>query len=155
MVEKNGLKKYKLSKMKVMLLWFNNWELGESISDSIKFSKFLAIDKFASDIVNSYDKKEDFSNGFCFNLVMDSVSEVSLKHFLLNQKKFVLNYIVSQECFRDTHLYQLYLQYIPYELTNIEKCVLLSGYLNMMSNIKGSDYSVQKRKCLERNLHIY
>ncbi len=154
-MKENVLKKYQLSNMKKMLLWLENYEFGESICDSISWAKFYIIDRFADNLVEMHDKDRSQDQEFDYTLIMDPVVEESMKKYLLKQKDFVLGYISSDRKFPNSSLYQLYLQYLPYDLTEVEKSILLDGYVHSLADKKGQHYAFQKRMKLEESLHIY
>jgi len=150
----NNIKKYKLSTNEKILLWLNNYELGESIIDSIRFARYCAMDQFASRMVKSNNK--DFTEGqdFLFTLSLDQITEIQLKKYLLKQKKVILNHIIKRGYNLGSHLYQFYLQYMCDELDNVEKNIFLEKYVNMVKDIKGEEIADQKRKTLEKTILI-
>lgn len=102
-----------------------------------------------------HDKDRSQNQDFNYTLIMEPAVEESMKKYLLRQKNFVLSYITSDREFPNSHLYQLYLQYLPYELTEVEKSILLDGYVHSLTDKKGHHYSFQKRMKLEKSLHIH
>lgn len=152
--ENNVVNKYQLSTMRKLVVLLNNYDFGMSISESIQSTKFIIINEFADTIVMQFSNHKDVEQDFAFDLDMNSVEEDTLKKYLLKEKNFFLRYIVSQNEFVSSHLYQLYLQYLSYELTEVEKSILLNGYINQLTDLRGSEYSSQKRKTLEQSLRI-
>ena len=153
-LKNNSIKKYQVSKMEMMLLWLKNYEFGDPLNGSIDFVKFHTIDKFADFFVHSHNRNDESNQEFRFTLIIEPEEEEELKKYLLTQKDFVIHYIVSTGYFTGSHLYQLYLQYLPNELTEVEKNILLDGYISMMTDLRGSNYTLHKRKCLEQRLNI-
>lgn len=147
-----SIEKYKLSTTQIALLWLTNYEACSSLKDSFYFIKYYSINEFANHFVMSHPKMED-SMDFRFRLVLDANETNSLKSYLLSNKDFVVKYILSNDYFEGTHLYQLYLQYLSYELTDIEKYLFLDGYFHMMTNLYGKDYTLQRKK-LEKELRL-
>ena len=86
--------------------------------------------------------------------MIEPSEEEALKKYLEKQKNFVIHYIISEGYFVNTHLYQLYLQYLPHKLIEVEKNILLDGYIAMITDLKGSNCTLQKRKILEKRLNI-
>ena len=68
-----------------------------------------------------HEKNNDDNQDFLFTINIKQELENELKEYLIKNKEFFLDYIVFKTEFISTHLYQLYLEYIPYELTEIEK----------------------------------
>lgn len=150
----NNIRKYKYSTLKQILSWIGNYELGEDIAESIRFTRFRATDIFADNLVAGQDKAHVKDGDFLFNLCINPIMEIKLKKYLLRQKKVVLKHMESRGCFIGSHLYQLYLQYLPQELNDMEKRILLDNYITTIKDLKGEDISVQKRKCLEEKMHL-
>ena len=150
----NNIRKYKYSALKQILSWVGNYELGEDIVESIRFTRFRATDIFADNLVASQAKTQVEDSDFLFNLCINPIMEIKLKKYLLRQKKVVLKHIESRGYFMGSHLYQLYLQYLSQELNDMEKGVFLDNYITTIKDLKGEDISVQKRKCLEEKIHL-
>ena len=53
-----------------------------------------------------------------------------------------------------SYLYQLYLDFIPFCLNEVEKSLLLDGYINIVTDLKGHNISKERRITLERRLNI-
>lgn len=79
------------------------------------------LDNFADRLIYDYDKNNDDDQDFLFTIDMKPSTEEAVKDYLIKQKQFVLDYIILTGYFMNSHLYQLYLEYIPYKLTDIEK----------------------------------
>ena len=152
--ENNFVNKCQLSAMRKLVVLLNNYDFGMSISESIQSTKFIIINEFANTIVMQFSNHKDVEQDFAFDLNMGPVEEETLKKYLLKEKNFFLRYIGSQNEFVSSHLYQLYLQYLSYKLTEVEKSILLNGYIKQLTDLKGSEYSSQKRKTLEKFLKI-
>lgn len=91
--------------------------------------------------------------GFRFRLTLDANEINFLKSYLLSNKDFVVKYILSNDYFEGTHLYQFYLQYLSHELTDIEKYLFLDGYFKMMTDLYAKDYTLQRKK-IEKKLRL-
>lgn len=148
------IQKYELSLGSKTKIFVENYEFGMPIIETLKSVKFRSVDEFANSLVlerADYNQKQDFL--YC---IYDPKSYIikELKQYLIKHKKFIIDYIVSIGFFPNTHIYQLYLQYIPEELTEVEKNILLDGYISMLTELKGNDISLEKRKRLEQTLHI-
>lgn len=139
---------------KTLKLFLENYEFGMPIIETFKLLKYREIDNLLNDLVidcADYNKKQDFLYTIEY---VDSYTLEELKQYLIKHKKFIIDYIVSNGFFPNTHIYQLYLQYIPEELSEVEKNILLDGYISMLSELKGKNISFEKRKKLEKTLHI-
>ena len=53
-----------------------------------------------------------------------------------------------------SHLYQLYLQFLVYELNDEEKKVFLENYIEMVKDLRGENIANQKNNRLEKTLCI-
>jgi len=152
-VKRNELGAYLLTKMELLMLWLNNYEFGESLLEITEWVKFQAMDEFAQRLVRA--KKCSKDETFLFNLILDDNEEKSLYNYLLKRKEFVIKYIFNRKSFSpNTHLYQLYLQYLPSQLNEVEKNILLDGYMNMLKKLYGDNCIAQKRLFLEKNLNL-
>lgn len=152
-IKNNGLGVCQLTKKELIMLWFNNYESGESLIDITEWVKFQSIDEFAQRFIMS--KEHKLGDDFYFNLNLDGNEENALRNYLLKRKSFVVKYILNGKSFSPyTHLYQLYLQYLPDQLNEIEKNVLLAGYLHMLTDIQGDNYAATKRISLEKKLNL-
>lgn len=150
---KNILRNYQMTKEELIILWLSNYEFGESLKDITDWTKFHSIDEFAQRLVMC--KKIDQDEYFRFRLNLDGTEEMALREYLLKRKSFVVKYIFSRESFSPyTHLYQLYLQYLSYELNEVEKDFLLDGYIHMLADLQGDSYAATKRKSLEKKLNL-
>ena len=109
---------------------------------------------FADLLVIANLTKLDTNPDFLYSIALDSTTEKELKSCLIKNKNFFFKYLVTKDSFTPTHLYQLYLQYIPYELSEVEKSIILDGYIKMITDLKGSIVSNQKRLLLEEKLHL-
>ena len=152
--ENNVVNKYQLSTMRKLVLLLNNYDFGMPINETIQSTRFVIINEFANTIVMQFSNHKDVEQDFTFDLNMNPVEENSFKKYLLKEKNFFLRYVASKNQFVSSHLYQLYLQYLSYELTEVEKSILLNGYIKQLTDLKGSEYSSQKRKTLEKFLKI-
>ena len=153
MKNSNNIKKYQLSNKEKILLGLNNWELDTI--NTINLVKFYSLEYFAELMVLSHNKSNDPKQNFEFTLIIEPNLEEELKKYLLKYKDFVIRYIVSEGYVHNSYLYQLYLQYASYYLTDIEKIIFLNCYANTISRTKGSDYALQKRKTLEKKLNCF
>lgn len=152
-MKNNDLNAYLLTKMELVMLWLNNYEFGESLVDITKWVKFQAIDEFAVRLVMTKEHNQD--EFFRFNLNLDDNEEKVLRNFLLKRKSFVVSYILNRKSFSpNTHLYQLYLQYLSDQLNEVEKNILLDGYLHMLADLQGDNYAITKRSVLEKKLNL-
>lgn len=61
----NNIDKYKLSNMRKILIWLENYEFGEPIMETIRFARYHAMDQFASNIVACNDKVFSDEQDFC------------------------------------------------------------------------------------------
>lgn len=153
MKENKNMKKYELSKMEKLILWLENCEYGDYFYESIKWAKFQSINECIDKFVTMHEENEDKSD-YHFTLTLDHAEEEALKQYLLKNKDFVIEYIVSTGYTLGTHLHQLYLQYIPDKLNDVEKGVFLNGYIRMLEDLHGESYSFQRRHHLEQKLHL-
>ncbi len=146
------LSKYLLSKSEVIILWLNNYEFGESLIDVTNWTKFAIMDEFAQRLVMCNEKEPD--EYFRFRLLLNESEENAIRDYLSKNRFFALKYICTRKSFEPyTHLYQLYLQYLSYELNEIEKSILLDGYLHMLADLQANNIG-QKRIMLERKLNL-
>ena len=149
----NILKNYELTKKELIMLWLSNYEFCEPLRDITDWTKFQSIDEFVQRLVLGKEKEQD--EYFRFSLNLDSLEENSLKEYLSKRKAFVVKYILSRGSYAPyTHLYQLYLQYLPYELEDTEKSILLGGYIHMLADLQGEDYAIKKRGQLAKKLNL-
>lgn len=152
-MKKYVLSNYKLTKIELIMLWLNNYEFCESLIDSTEWVKFQSIDEVADRLVRT--KEHNQNEFFRFSLNLDSNEENELRDYLLKRKSFIISHILKRGSFSpSTHLYQLYLQYLPYQLNEVEKNILLDGYMNMLKKLYGDNCITQKRLCLEKNLNL-
>lgn len=152
-MKNNGLGVCQLTKKELIMLWFNNYESGESLIDITEWVKFQSIDEFAQRFIMS--KEHKLGDDFYFNLNLDSNEENALRNYLLKRKSFVVKYILNGKYFSPyTHLYQLYLQYIPDQLNEIEKNILFDGYLHMLADIQGDNYATTRGISLKKKLNL-
>ena len=152
-MKSNVLYTYKLTKMELIILWLNNYEFGESLIDITEWVKFKSIDELVDKLVMTKEHNPD--EFFYFSLNLDGNEESELRDYLLNRKTFVTSYILKRRSFSPgTHLYQLYLQYLSDQLNEVEKNILLDGYLHMLAELYGDDSIMQKRFSLEKKLNL-
>lgn len=61
-MKNNGLGVCQLTKKELIMLWFNNYESGESLIDITEWVKFQSIDEFAQRFIMSKEHKlgDDF-----------------------------------------------------------------------------------------------
>ncbi|MBE6152772.1 MAG: hypothetical protein E7166_00900 [Firmicutes bacterium] len=150
----NNIDKYKLSNMRKILIWLENYEFGEPIMDSIRFARYDAMDQFASNIVACNDKDFSDEQDFLFTLSMNPTTENQLKMYLLKQKKLILKHISTRGHYMGSHLYQLYLQFLFCELNDEEKKIFLENYIEMVKDLRGENIANQKNNRLEKTLCI-
>lgn len=152
-MKSNVLDTYKLTKRELIILWLNNYEFGGSLTDVTEWVKFHSIDKLVDKLVMTKEHNPD--EFFRFSLNLDGNEESDLRDYLLNRKTFVINHILKRRSFSPgTHLYQLYLQYLPDQLNEVEKNILLDGYLHMLAELYGDNPIMQKRLPLEKKLNF-
>lgn len=147
------IKECQLSLKEKLGIFLRNYEIGQ-FNETLKLTKFVAIDEFAESLILRHDKNFNTDQDYHFTINMKPSTQEELKEFLTKHKKFILDFIVSNNYFPGSHIYQLYLQYIPQELNEIEKSILLDGYIIMLTDLKGQNYSNDKRKRLEKKLNI-
>lgn len=152
-MKKNNLDAYQMTKTKLIMLWLNNYEFGESLIAITEWVKFQSIDEFASRIVMSKEHNQD--EYFQFKLNLNSNEEKILRDYLLKRKLCVMNHILNRKSFLpNTHLYQLYLQYLSDRLNDVEKSLLLDGYLHMIIDLQGDNCDNEIRLSLENHLNL-
>ena len=151
-VKNKIMKKYKLSTIRLSLLWLQNYDARPSFQDSFRFVKFESMEACIDYFVNRHAKVQD-ENDFRFRLLLDTNETEALECYLLDNKDFFINYIQKEGYFVGTHLYQLYLQYLFYKLNQVEISLFLDGYFHMMSNLYGKDYTLQRKK-LEKEFRL-
>ncbi len=139
------------TKAKIVLEYY---EFGMPIIESLADAKFAIMNKFADNMVNMCDKEHNADSDFFFQLCLELEEVDELRNFLSKHKNFIFKYITSRSYFMNFHIYQLYLQYIPHKLTEVEKCVFLDAYINRETNLRGSIIFKEKRKQLEKHLYI-
>lgn len=100
-------------------------------------------------------RRDKGDGAFSFTLKLDDQELNSLRWFLSKRKKFVINYILNRESFSPyTHLYQLYIQYLPDELSEPEKVFMLEGYYRMLIDLRGESIADAQRISIEKKLHL-
>ncbi len=151
-MKNNILGIYSKSKIDLLKLWLNNYEFGESLRDITEWVRFQAIDEFAQKLV--LNKSHNKDNFFDFRINLEASEESTLCDYLLKRKSFVIRYILKRGSFSpNTYLYQLYLQYLPDQLNEIEKNILLEGYLHMLRELQGENYADGKRLSLVKEIN--
>lgn len=151
-MKKSSLAKYKLSQSEVIKLCVINYDFCDSLTDLTDFVRFKTIDGFANRLIMGLNHKED--ENYRFSLDIDESQKNELSDYLLKKKSFVVNYIIKSGSFSPyTHLYQLYLQYLPTKLNEVEKNIFLAGYIDMLEDLHGIDYS-NKKIALEKTLNL-
>ena len=153
-MNKSSLKIYQVSFKEKIKYALRNYDETISIKKSVEETKFYSLDELADRIMYHHDKNNDNNQDFLFSLSIKPELENELKEYLIKNKEFILDYIVFKTEFINTHLYQLYLEYIPYELTEIEKSILLDGYIKMITDLRGKNVAIQKRIRLEKRLNL-
>ncbi len=144
---------YKSTIGEMLLLGLNNYEFGEPLSSITEWTIYQAIDDFSRRLVMARRDKGD--GAFSFTLKLDDQELNSLRWFLSKRKKFVINYILNRESFSPyTHLYQLYIQYLPDELSEPEKVFMLEGYYRMLIDLRGESIADAQRISIEKKLHL-
>lgn len=152
-MKNNELGVYLPTKKELLMLWLNNYDFGETLIDITEWVKFQAIDEFVQRLVMFKECNKD--EHFRFTLSLNDNEVNMLRDFLLKRKAFVISHILKRESFSpNTHLYQLYLQYLPDKLNEVEKNILLDGYLHMLGDLQGSDYAATKRPSIEKKLNL-
>ncbi len=151
-MKKSSLDKYKLSRKEVIKLCVINYDFGDTLTDITDFVRFQALNGFADRLIMGKNHKEDENYRFSLDLDKDETSE--LCDYLLKKKSFVVNHIIKSGSFSPhTHLYQLYLQYLPTKLNEVEKNIFLAGYIDMLEDLYAIDYS-NKKINLEKVLNL-
>lgn len=153
-VSKQSLKIYQVPIQTKAQIVLEYYEFGMPIIESLADAKFNIMNKFARNMVNMCDKEHNVDSDFFFQLCLEPKEVDELRKFLSKHKKFIFKYIISQDEFVNSHIYQLYLQYIPHKLTEVEKSIFLDAYINMIANLRGNVISNEKRKKLEEHLRI-
>lgn len=153
-MNKSSLKIYQVSFKEKIKYALRNYDETISIKKNVEETKFYSLDELADRIMYHHDKNNDNNQDFLFSLSIKPELENELKEYLIKNKEFILDYIVFKTEFINTHLYQLYLEYIPYELTEIEKSILLDGYIKMITDLRGKNVAIQKRIRLEKRLNL-
>ena len=153
-MNKGSLKIYQVSFKEKIKYALRNYDETISIKKNVEETKFYSLDELADRIMYHHDKNNDNNQDFLFSLSIKPELENELKEYLIKNKEFILDYIVFKTEFINTHLYQLYLEYIPYELTEIEKSILLDGYIKMITDLRGKNVAIQKRIRLEKRLNL-
>lgn len=148
----NCIKRYKLSLRDKTKILFQNYESGTPIIETLQNAKFDTIDEFANRL--SYCTDRERKTDFLFELKLEPETIEPLKDYLRKQKKFIYDYTTSRTEFLDSPIYQLLLQYIPNELTDMEKNMFLDSYINMITSSRGRGISEERRKKLEKRLNI-
>ena len=154
-MKNNELGVYPLTKIELLMLWLNNYEFGEPLLDITEWVRFQSIDEFSQRLVRTKEHNQDEFFRFKLNLDSDEIS--MLREYLLKRKSFVISYILKRGSFSpNTNLYQLYLQYLPYQLNEIEKNILLDGYMHMLNDLHGygDNCITKKRLSLEKKLNL-
>ncbi len=149
---RDTIKKYKLPATRVALLWLENYEVCPSFKDSYYFAKYESLNTFIDNFVKDHPKVED-ENGLRFQLILNPIETEVLKMYLLKNKNFFINYLKKMGRFKGNHLYQLYLQYLSYELNEVEKTLFLDGYFRMLEDLYRKDYTLLRKK-VEKRLHL-
>lgn len=152
--ETSILRKNKLSIMKKTLLWLTNYDSCPTLGESVDFTRFTSLNKFADNIVFSHNKLDNPNSAFGFDIDLTSEELEELKAYLMKQKKFVIKYLNSEGNFPGSYLYQFYLQYLGNKLSMDEKSIFLNGYIKVINDLQGSNIAHQKRIHLETVLNI-
>ena len=153
-MNKSSLKIYQVSFKEKVKYVLRNYDETISMKKNIEETKFYSLDELADRIMYHHEKNNDDNQDFLFTINIKQELENELKEYLIKNKEFFLDYIVFKTEFISTHLYQLYLEYIPYELTEIEKSILLDGYIKLVTYLRGKNRANEKRIRLEKRLNL-
>ncbi len=156
MNKSNLTKKYQLSpsnKIKYILS-NSDFSLVGVHSIGMKEIKFYTIEYFIDNLIRNYEGNFDKNQDFLFTINLEPQIIDELRRFLIKHKKFVVDYVSTGKISRGSHVYQAYLQYIPFILTDREKNIFLNSYINMVDDLRGTDIAKEKRKRLECTLNI-
>lgn len=153
-MNKDSLKIYQVSFKEKVKYVLRNYDETISMKKNIEETKFYSLDELADRIMYHHEKNNDDNQDFLFTINIKQELENELKEYLIKNKEFFLDYIVFKTEFISTHLYQLYLEYIPYELTEIEKSILLDGYIKLVTYLRGKNRANEKRIRLEKRLNL-
>ena len=148
---------FKVSYLDVLALTYKECDVFPlPLKEELYDSKFTLIDKKIDEFVSDCTKVPDEKTGFQYRYETDQKTERDLKEFLTNNKDFVFKYISSQQTFVGSHIYQLYLQYVPHILTDPERSLFLDAYINMCIDLKAPSQEnlAEKRQILENTLRI-
>lgn len=148
---------FKVSYLDVLALTYKECDVFPlPLKEELYDSKFILIDKKVDEFVRNCTKVLDKKTGFQYRYRTLPKTERDLKEFLTDNKDFVYKYISSRQTFVGSHIYQLYLQYVPYILTDPEKSLFLDAYLNMYIDLKAPSQEnlAEKRQILENTLRI-
>ena len=156
MNKSNLTKKYQLSPSKKIKYILNNYELSLIGIHSIEMKeiKFHTIEYFIDNLMGDYKGNFDKNQDFLFTIDLEPQIANELRRFLIKHKKFVVDYVSTSKISRGSHVYQAYLQYIPFILTDREKNIFLNSYINMVNDLRGTEIAEEKRKRLEYTLNI-
>lgn len=146
------IQEYQLSISEKKRILIKNFKLGVPLTETLNIIKFEKVDEFVNRVVYSYDRKME--HDFLFTLQLQVEEVEYLKLFLLKYKKFIYNCVTTKDEFFNSHIFQLFLQYIPNELTEVEKSVFLDAYIKMLTELRGNAFSCQTRRILEKKLNI-
>lgn len=92
-MKNNGLGIYKLTKIKLIMLWLNNCEFDESLIDIAEWVKFQSTDEFADGLIKTKEHNQD--EFFRFSLDLNSNKKNELRDYLLKIKVFIISYILK------------------------------------------------------------
>lgn len=156
MNKSNLTKKYQLSPSNKIKYILNNsdFSLVGTHSIGMKELKFYTIEYFIDNLIRDYQGNFDENQDFVFTIDLEPQIANELRRFLIKHKKFVVDYISTGKISRGSHVYQAYLQYIPFILTDREKNIFLNSYINMVNDLRGTEIAEEKRKRLEYTLDI-
>lgn len=150
----SSLKKYQLNSFEKLVLWLNNYELGEPFIDSIRFVRYYSVSQMAENVVYANEKVYSDNEDFLFTLVIDEQLESELKSYLYRNKNMIIKHINKRGYNIGSYLYQFYLQYLYDQLSIEEKRLFLEKYIIMLKDIRGSVIANEKLDILERKLNL-
>lgn len=156
MSKNDSIKRYNLSandKLHRLRIVFSNPVHGNTVVDYLKDTKYDIINNFISKMVSVNQVQHNKNQDFMFILDLKPQEENELKEYLIKHKDFIIQYLKSNKYFPDSHIFQLYLQYIPDELTEEEKNIFLDAYINM-ANSYGIKVADKDKKKLEYTLNM-
>lgn len=129
-----------------------DYKLDKSISKNIKNGRIMAINKHCTNLIANNTVSE---TGFLYPFRVPSKVRKELCDYLIDNKKFVYEWLCQADEFIVTPLSQLYIEYIPNELTKVEKAIFLDSYISMIAKEFDSKKIARKeRKIQEKRLRL-